>query len=336
LTARLAILACVCVFLGGSCTCGMDLSGDTFACSQDSDCAPPARCVQGICGSGVDGGGTTDSGMAGMGDAGGSDAGGDAGGLNDGGAPDGGTADGGAADGGSPVDGGAPDSGPSPDAGASDAGPTGFVLVQHTACVGAPATTTSTVTCVLPDVSQAGDLLLVTGGWSPSTDLPNLPSDSQDNTFTLVGQAGTDQLVILYYAQDIAGGTRDSVTWSVSGETPLSLELAEFSGASRTAAYTGRFQAATGTSATPNSGGIVPPGSGSLIFGAMAHDGMFTSDAGPGFILLDVATDDAMDLNPAIDEYLLSGGISISISATFVLSGSAPWGALVAGFVPAP
>ena len=36
------------------------------------------------------------------------------------------------------------------------------------------------------------------------------------------------------------------------------------------------------------------------------------------------------------DEYLLSGGLSLSVSATFVLTGSAPWGALVAAFARAP
>jgi hypothetical protein len=202
-------------------------------------------------------------------------------------------------------------------------------LVQHISCVGSA---TSSVTCTLPSPTHVGNLLVVAGGWSPTSDPTNKPSDSFGNTFNLVEQVGSDQLAVVYYAQDIKGGSAHTVTWTVGGgtATPLSLDLAEFSGASTTAAYTGHMNSATGSTATPNAGAVTPA-AGSLVFAAMAHDSNVTTSAGSGFSLLDIATDNASNDNPVADEYLIASSAS-SVSGTFNLSGTAPWSAIVAVF----
>jgi hypothetical protein len=214
-------------------------------------------------------------------------------------------------------------------------------LVQHGAANSVAHVQSFTFT--LKDPSTPGDFLVVVGGWSPLTYLPVTPTDNYGNTFRTAVVSAGDQLVAVYFAAGIDGGPSHAVTWSIDGgmggTTPLSLEVAEFSGIDPNVPYLQIFHSAMSPNGTgtnlPDSGFVTPSAHGSLVFGAMAHDGQFLSDAGSGFTLLDVATDDAVNYNPAIDEFLIDENAS-PVAATFTLTGDAPWAAVVAVFQPAP
>ncbi len=215
----------------------------------------------------------------------------------------------------------------------------GIALVQHSAnntAVGA-----ASVSFELPGPASSGDLMIVVTGWvDPSMYVANAPTDNLGNTYTLVAQqasgAVNSQVIAVWYAQNIDGGPTPSISWSITGGTiPLSIEAAEFSGVDRAQAFTGQFLSALATpmSAEPDAGTLTPA-AGSLVFGAMAHDHNVTSDAGPGFTLLDIATDDAMSFNPAIDEYRIVGGapVPVPIPVTFTLSAIDEWTTIGAVF----
>jgi MYXO-CTERM domain-containing protein len=212
-----------------------------------------------------------------------------------------------------------------------------IVLEQHKAMFTPGGVMSGSLT--LDKISRPGSLLVVVTGWSPATETPNLPTDSQGNPYFLIKTDGAlaSQLVGLYYAQNTAGGTIPTVTWTVTGSpTTLSLEVAEFSGVSGfSGLFTSQQVSPANGSGTPSSGPVVPPLGESLIIGALSHDANGTTDAGPGFVLLDVATDNSTNNNPAADEYrIINSAAALPADATFTLTTPAAWAAIVAVFSP--
>jgi hypothetical protein len=194
----------------------------------------------------------------------------------------------------------------------------------------------ASVSYTLPNASVSGNWLLVAGGIAPPLS-PLSVTDDHGNTYTLADNAGSNQLVFVYYAAHIDGGGPLTVTWHLDGgQESLSLAVAEFAGVSPTDGFGGSaaYQAPPASqSATPDSGTVIAS-AGGLLFGAMAHDGDVQSSAGGGFSLLDVVTDNAQSFNPLADEFLITGGPATA-SATFGLAGVAYWGAVAVVLNPA-
>jgi hypothetical protein len=142
----------------------------------------------------------------------------------------------------------------------------------------------SSVAVAFPSVEGAGHLNVVAIGWGDTTSTITSVTDTQNNTYTLaVGPTinGTTLSQAIYYAKNILGGSNTvTVKFSKAASYP-DVRILEYSGADLNNPID-KTAAATGSSATPNSGSVTTTSSNELIFGAGTTAASFTAP-GSGF-----------------------------------------------------
>lgn len=151
----------------------------------------------------------------------------------------------------------------------------------------APQTPQSTVVVTFTAAQAAGDLNVIVVGWNDSTATVSSVTDSSGNTYTrAVGptiQTGVATQSI-YYAKNIAaaaaGANKATVTFSVAAAYP-DIRILEYTGADPNNPID-VTAAASGSSATSNSGSVTTANATDLIFGANLVQ-TATSGAGSGF-----------------------------------------------------
>ena len=187
--------------------------------------------------------------------------------------------------------------------------------------------------------TNAGDLIVLGLFVLDSTSVSSV-TDTQGNTYTLIGSPQTWSpyhfVERLYYAKNIKGGA-NTTTVTLSGSKYMEVHLYDYSGLDTSSPLDASATPQTGTSVTGTSGTLTTSNANDLLFGFFHSDNNVTSTAGSGFTGRTLSGDGGYPL--AEDEYVTSTN---SYSATMSFSGSADYvGFLVAfkaasGTPPAP
>jgi len=200
-------------------------------------------------------------------------------------------------------------------------------LVQHTS-LDAGITTTGSLAFTSSNTAGNWVGVLIRAGLSSSQVFT--VKDSNGNTYNKAAQIGfTSSAVTLaiYYAENIKGGANTvTVTDTVSG--PLRIAILEYSGVA-TSNSVDASVAATGTSASPNSGSLNTTASGDLLLAAVAATNSEGFAAASGYTLEDSVPAPPNTKLITEDQIQASAGAA---SAGATLSGSDTWGAVLAAF----
>jgi len=205
--------------------------------------------------------------------------------------------------------------------------PVPIAFVQVAAAT--PQSATTTVPVTFTKAQAAGDLNIVVVGWNDVTHTVSSVTDSKGNQYVLaVGPTSNASGPVsqsIYYAKNIAAATAGSntVTVTFNGATASpDIRILEYSGVSTLDAKS----AASGSSATANSGSATTTAANELIFGA---DTIFTTTtgAGSGFTSRIITSPDS---DVAEDKVVTTAG---SNSATAGLNSGA-WVMQMATFKP--
>ena len=175
-----------------------------------------------------------------------------------------------------------------------------------------------------------GDAILVAFDFVPG-DTPSSVTDTQGNTYTLIGSPQTWSpyhfVERLYYAKNIKGGA-NMTTVTLSASKYMEVHLYDYSGLDTTSPLDASATPQTGTSVTGTSGTLTTSNANDLLFGFFHSDNNVTNTAGAGFTGRTVS---AEGYPLAEDKYVTSTN---SYSATMSFSGSADYvGFLVSGKV---
>jgi hypothetical protein len=207
----------------------------------------------------------------------------------------------------------------------------GIGMVQENAVQGSAV---ASVSVAFPTATTAGNLILAFVRMSTTSQTVTLTDSAGNKYVEAVAQvqtAGTSQ-AHLFYAKNISGGAANTVkaTFSSNNTHPW-LAIYEFKGLSATNPLD-QTAHAQGSNAAPSSGATPTTTSASeLVFGGMVVPGAYpgTQTVGSGYTLLqqDTATSHASNES----KLLTSTG---SCTATFTLSSSANWAAVLATFKP--
>jgi N,N-dimethylformamidase beta subunit-like protein/IPT/TIG domain-containing protein len=186
-----------------------------------------------------------------------------------------------------------------------------------------PQTPQATVTVTYAVAQTAGNLNIVVVGWNDSTAVVSSVTDMTGNVYTLaVGptvQAGFATQAI-YYAKNIAGAAANGNTVTVRFSVPAAypdIRILEYSGLDKSSPLD-VTAAATGNSATSNSGAATTTNANDLIFGANLVRTL-TGAPGAGFISRIITSPDG---DIAEDQIVTATG---SYSATASLTSAGPW-----------
>lgn len=168
----------------------------------------------------------------------------------------------------------------------------------------------------------AGDTNILAIGWTNAPATIAAVTDSAGNSYQVavpaIRSSGISQAI--YYARNIKAAAAGANTVTVKFNKPASsidIRAAEYSGLDA-ADPLDAVHAASGTSATPNSGPVTTTAAQEVIFGAGMTAGDFTA-AGSGFTSRIITTPNG---NIAEDRFVTVTG---SYSATATLSASAAW-----------
>ncbi len=199
-------------------------------------------------------------------------------------------------------------------------------------------TCTATSCAVSLTSTNAGDLIVLGLFVLDSTSVSSV-TDTQGNTYTLIGSPQTWSpyhfVERLYYAKNIKGGA-NTTTVALSGSKYMEVRLYDYSGLDSSSPLDASATPQTGTSVTGTSGTLTTSNANDLLFGFFHSDNKVTNTAGAGFTGRTLSVD---GYPLAEDEYVTSTN---SYSATMGFSGSADYvGFLVAfkaasGTPPAP
>ena len=158
-------------------------------------------------------------------------------------------------------------------------------------------------------------------------------TDSRGNSYrqavrldVTVDTPAGDTLAI-FYAENVGGGA-NAVTVSQSTGATLRFAILEYSGVATVNSFD-VGTAAQGTSTSPSSGTVSTTGSGDLLVGAIVSADSEAYTAGSGYVLRDAVPSSPASKLVTEDRVQSAAGAA---SATAALSGSNPWGAVVAAF----
>ena len=205
----------------------------------------------------------------------------------------------------------------------------GIGLVQANAVQGS---SVASVSVAFPGANTVGNLILAFVRMSSATQTVTL-KDSAGNTYIqAVAQVQTadGSQARLFYAKNISGAAANTITatFSASNNHPW-MAIYEYSGLSTTSPLD-QTASAQGNSAAPSSGATaVTTGTNELVFGAagLPSSSTGTQTAGTGYVFLERDTAGS----PAANESELVTATG-AYTASFTLSGTANWSALVATF----
>jgi hypothetical protein len=177
----------------------------------------------------------------------------------------------------------------------------------------------------LPSNVTAGDLIVVSvSGW------PNLPAstavtDSQGNTYSIAGTVLVSQgaYSAIYYAKNVKTGATSVTVRTVRSGGQISMAVAEFSGID-TVFPLDKTAGTVGSGNTPSSGIMTPSQVGELVIGSGTHNGNTVTNAGSGFTMLAIPTEDSNTHQPLAMEYQVLSG-SQQITAVLSLSTGYSW-----------
>ena len=175
--------------------------------------------------------------------------------------------------------------------------------------------------------TNAGDLIVL-GLFVVDSTSVNSVTDTQGNTYTLIGSPQTWSpyhfVERLYYAKNIKGGA-NTTTVTLSASKYMEVHLYDYSGLDTTSPLDASATPQTGTSVTGTSGTLTTSNANDLLFGFFHSDNNVTNTAGAGFTGRTVS---AEGIPLAEDKYVISTN---SYSATMSFSGNADYiGFLVA------
>ena len=206
----------------------------------------------------------------------------------------------------------------------------GIGLVQENAAQGSGV---ASVSAAFPAANTTGNLILAFVRMSSATQTVTL-KDSAGNTYVeAVGQVQTadGSQVHLFYAKSIlAGANTVTATFSATNNHPW-LAIYEYKGLNAANPLDQTAQA-QGSSAAPNSGATATTTSANeLVFAAMGLPASYasTQTLGAGYTLLQNDT----STSPASNETMLATSTG-SFAATFSVTSSVNWSAIVATFKP--
>ncbi|HJT00248.1 MAG TPA: IPT/TIG domain-containing protein [Terriglobales bacterium] len=190
-----------------------------------------------------------------------------------------------------------------------------------------------TATVSVPAMTQtAGNLNIVAVGWNDSVSSITSISDTLHNTYNIAAvlTTGTNLRQVIYYAQNIAGGS-NSVTVTFNQAVPFAdVRVLEYSGLSTTAA----FDAALGNSgsgATASAGPLTTASANELVFAAAMTGGVINS-AGSGF----TARIKTPDGDIGEDELAAATGSYTATAPVTPYNGTSTWVMQVAAFKAGP
>jgi hypothetical protein len=158
-------------------------------------------------------------------------------------------------------------------------------------------------------------------------------TDSRGNSYRqavrldVTVDAPAGDTLALFYAENVGGGA-NTVTVSQSTGTTLRFAILEYSGVATVNSFD-VGTAAQGTSASPSSGTVSTTASGDLVVGAIVSADSEAYTAGSGYVLRDAVPSSPASKLATEDRVQSAAGAA---SATAALSGSNPWGAVVAAF----
>src|SRR5260370_4416869 len=202
-------------------------------------------------------------------------------------------------------------------------------LVQHKR-LDLTATTSGSVAFASPNTAGNWIAVCIRGGFSSSQVFTI--SDSNGNTYQQAAQVGFPTSAVtlaMYYAENIKGGANTvNVTMSVSG--PLRVAILEYSGVATSNSLNLKV-AATGTSASPNSGNLTTTTNGDLLMGTIASQNTEVFTVGSGYTVEEFVSPVPGTKLIGADQIQTAAG-SASVSAS--LSSSDNWGAILAAFKP--
>jgi hypothetical protein len=136
----------------------------------------------------------------------------------------------------------------------------------------------STIAATFGASNTTGNLIAVAVWWVSTTITLNSVTDSQGNTYTLVGSStqGNGASAQLAYAKNITGGSAITVTAHFSGSTSGAVVIHEVSGADASSplvSSNGQYQNSPGTGTDAiSSGALSFSGSNNYVFGAAFDD----------------------------------------------------------------
>ncbi|HUA82827.1 MAG TPA: hypothetical protein VMB85_03140 [Bryobacteraceae bacterium] len=207
---------------------------------------------------------------------------------------------------------------------------TQYTTPQQVPTSGMPKLLQHTGTSTFTNTTTVGSLLVACGEWYESSLSGATISDTAGNSFAVgVGPTananlfgtGSPGVQECWYAINNTARASDAITMKDgSGNTASYVFLAEFSGVAASSPVD-VTAAATGNSATPNSGSATTTNANDLIFGAAFVEN--NAGAGSGFIALD-------NDNGNLDEYMTVDAVG-SQNATFTQA-SGPWIAQMIAF----
>jgi hypothetical protein len=190
-----------------------------------------------------------------------------------------------------------------------------------------------TATVSVPAMTQtAGNLNVVAVGWNDSVSSITSISDTLHNTYNIAAvlTTGTNLRQVIYYAQNIAGGS-NSVTVTFNQAVPFAdVRVLEYRGLSTTAA----FDAALGNSgsgATASAGPLTTASANELVFAAAMTGGVINS-AGSGF----TARIKTPDGDIGEDELAAATGSYTATAPVTPYNGTSTWVMQVAAFKAGP
>ena len=209
-------------------------------------------------------------------------------------------------------------------------GGSGITLVQANAVQGSGV---GSVSAAFPISNTTGNLILVFVRMSSSSQTVTLTDSANNTYFQAVAQVqnADSSQVHLFYAKNILGAAANTVTatFSSTNNHPW-LAIYEFKGLSPTNPLD-QTATAQGNGSTPSSGATpTTTSTNELVFGATGLSSTYSGaqTAGNGFAMLENDTASS----PAANEFMLVTSTG-SYTATFTLSGSTNWTAIVATFV---
>jgi hypothetical protein len=187
---------------------------------------------------------------------------------------------------------------------------------------------------VTPNLTYAGDLLVVVADWDQSRNLSSI-SDTEGNLYaTALGPISwsSNNVTQMFYAKNIKGGA-NTVTVTLNGSSVnLSLDVVEYSGAN-TVSPLDATSVGTGNGTALDSGSVSASSGNELVFGyGDLSFGNTTLIAGNGFVPRKQFEDNNKELSSE-DKYVTSAGLN---NATATGGGSADWIMMMAAFKSAP
>jgi len=225
--------------------------------------------------------------------------------------------------------------GPGDGGGSGGEGSTGssIGLVQAASMAGSLSTSTD-VTLTTPPV-MSHFLIVAVGAYPQASNGPSV-MDTAGNSYTwipktVVSAGGTNLYAFYTQVQQVVSPFLVSANVKLASE--VSMAVLEYSGIDP-GAPVDQSGGATGTSQTPSSGGVQTMIDGELYVGIASHDSSDLASSGVGYMMQTKTTDDNTNIAPlAVED---KSGPAEATSATFTLSGTAPWACLIVTFRPAP